>query len=107
MNTIHPTVTVSPRLGTLLTQLADTPDLETALQKVLSEYMNLKIAFLRQRVEMFESRWNMKFEMFAAHCESGTLNQDAYSYQVEDDFWAWEEAETLLQHYESLQARWM
>lgn len=99
-------LTVSPRLGALLAQLAETPDLETALWKVLSEYIDLKVRFLRQRIQAFESKWGMPFAEFAARGEAGTLGRDAYSYEVERDFWEWEQAETLLHHYEALQARW-
>jgi len=46
----------------------------------------------------------MTFTEFAERCEAGTLDEDPYSYDVESDYWEWEAAETLLQHYESLQA---
>lgn len=101
------TVTVSPRVGVLLTQITETPDLETALWKVLSEHIDLKTRILRQRIEAFESKWGMTFEEFSARCEAETLGQDSYAYEVESDFWEWEEAETLLRHYEALQSRWM
>ncbi len=107
MRDTSPTVTVSPRVGALLTQVTETPDLETALWKVLSEYIDLKIKMLRQRVLGFESKWKMTFKEFSERFEAGTLGQDSYAYEVESDFWEWEKAETLLQHYEALQARWM
>jgi len=34
------------------------------------------------------------------------LEADPYAYDVESDYWEWEAAETLRQHYESLEARW-
>jgi hypothetical protein len=49
----------------------------------------------------------MTFEEFSERCETGTLGHDPYAYEVESDFWEWEQAETLLQHYEALQSRWM
>ena len=100
-------VTVSPRVGALLTQVTETPDLETALWKVLSEYIDLKMKHLRQRIQVLESKWGMAFEEFSERAEAGTLGQDGYAYEVESDFWEWERAETLLRHYEALQARWM
>ncbi len=54
---------------------------------------------LRQRVDRFESKWAMTFADFAERCEDDTLGQDSYSYEVESDFWEWEEAVTLLAHY--------
>lgn len=37
MRTPTPVVSVSPRVGVLLTKIAETPDLETALWKVITE----------------------------------------------------------------------
>ena len=42
--TTSSTIAVSPRIGALLTQVTETPDLETALWKVLSDYIDLKVA---------------------------------------------------------------
>lgn len=97
---------VSPRLGVLLTQIADTSDVETALRKVLTDYLRLKIEALQIQIESFEEKWRMSFSEFAQACEEGTLD-DAYSYEVESDYWEWEEAETLLHHYDSLRERWI
>ncbi len=107
MRDTRPALSVSPRVGTLLTQITETPDLETALWKVLSEYVDLKIGLLRQRIQAFESKWGRTFEEFSERCEGETPGQDPYAYDVESDFWEWEKAETLLRHYEALQARWM
>jgi hypothetical protein len=107
MRDTSPVVTVSPRVGMLLTQVAETPDLETALWKVLTEHIDLKAMLLRQRISEFESKWGMEFEKFSECCEAETLEQDPYTYKVESDFWEWEKAITLLRYYEALQAQWM
>lgn len=101
------TVTLPPGVGAFLTQVTEMPDLEMALWKVLSEYINLKIGLIKQRIRVFESKWEMSFEEFSERCEAETLSQDTFAYKVESDFWEWERAETLLQHYEGLQTRWM
>ena len=107
MNNTSATMAISPRAGVLLTKMTETPDLETALWKMLSEYTDLKTKVLRQQIEAFESKWGGTFEEFSERCQSGTLGQDPYAYEVESDFWDWEKAETLLQHYGALQIRWM
>jgi hypothetical protein len=107
MNKTGSGMTVSPRVGVLLTQVAETADLDTALLKVLSEYIELKVNLLQDRIQAFESKWGMTFEEFSLRCEKGTLDRDAFGYEVESDFWEWEKAGTLLQHYETLQAQWM
>ncbi len=95
-------VTLSPRLGELLTKATQTPDLETALWKVLSEYVELKVVALKQQIARFEHKWGMSFEEFSQRCREGTLETDPYSWEAEQDFWAWEKAVTLLHHYEAL-----
>ena len=107
MNNTSATMTISPRAGVLLTKMTETPDLETALWKMLSEYTDLKTKVLRQQIEAFESKWEGTFEEFSERCQAGTLGLDPYAYEVESDFWDWEKAETLLHHYKALQIRWM
>jgi len=97
-------VTVSPRLGEFLTKATQTPDLETALWKVLSEYVELKSKALREQIAQFEQKWGMSFEEFSRRCQEGTLQTDPYSWEVEQDSWAWEKAVTLLRHYETLRS---
>jgi len=98
---------ISPRLSMLLTQMADTLDIEAALHKVLADYLRLKIAALQTQLHFFEDKWGMPFAQFAQACEAGTLAVDPYSYAVESDYWEWEEAQTLLDHYTSLRQQWI
>ncbi|GFP33690.1 hypothetical protein HKBW3S42_02034, partial [Candidatus Hakubella thermalkaliphila] len=42
----------------------------------------------------------MDFEEFKKRLKSGAVKKDAYAFDVEQDFWQWEEAETLKKHYE-------
>ena len=107
MKTATQRFSVSPRVGALVTQMTQTPDIETALFKVLHEYLELKIEQNTQQIQTFETKWGMTFKEFAERIETETLEQDSYSYDVESDFWEWEEAETLLHHYTALQTQWM
>ncbi len=95
-------ITVSPRIGALLSRVAETPDIEGALWKVLSEYIDLKSAQLSQQIIAFESKWSMPFAEFSVRIKEGRLGKDAYSYEVEKDFWEWEKAETLRLRYMNL-----
>ena len=95
-------LTISPCMGNLLVRMADTSNLETALWKVLGDYISLKTHALRQEIAAFEAKWQMPFTEFAQKFGDGDLSVDAYEYHVESDFWAWEQAETLLEHYEGL-----
>ena len=95
-------ISMSPKLGELLVRTTQTPDLETALWQVLSEYIDLKIAALGEIIAPLENKWHMSFDEFSSRMRAGTLGQDIYSWQVEQDFWKWEQATTLLKQYESV-----
>jgi hypothetical protein len=100
-------VSMPPRLGALLTELVEIPDIGMALRKVLSEYLELKDKVLEEHIAAFEAKWGMSFDEFSRKCAEGTLAEGVYSYEVEKDFWEWEQAVTLQRHYESLRLQWM
>ncbi len=93
---------VSPKLGEFLTKVTQTPDLETAFWRIFNEYVEMKLAALRDSNENYERKWGMTFDEFARKSKDGALKEDAYSWNVEQDFWGWEQTVTLLNHYESL-----
>jgi hypothetical protein len=98
---------ISPRLGEFLIKTTKSKDIDNAFQKVFAEYLELKLKDLRESIEKFQSKWEMGFEEFKEKLRSGTLKKDAYSFDVEQDFWQWEGAETLKRHYESLKEEWI
>ena len=97
-------ITVSPKLGEFLTKVTQTPDLETAFWQVFNEYVAMKLAALHETNKEYERKWGMTFEEFARQSRDGILEEDAYSWKVEQDFWDWEQTVTLLNHYGSLAA---
>ncbi len=97
-------LSVSPKLGELLIRTTQTTNLDAALFQVLAEYLDFKTATLKQTIAELENKWHLSFDEFAQRAREGTLGQDAYSWEVEQDFWKWEQAVTLLKHYQALQA---
>ena len=102
-----PSFSLPPRLAFVLTQLAPTPDPELALRKVLTEYIDLKIAAHQSEIDRFEAKWGMDFARFAQARADDTLGVDPYSFPVESDFWDWEAATTLLDHFSALRNQWI
>jgi hypothetical protein len=98
---------ISPRLGEFLVKTTGAKDIDDAFQKVFSDYLDLKLKELHEKIERFHNKWNMNFEEFKEKLKSGSLDKDAYSFDVEKDFWQWEESETLKKHYEDLKEEWM
>jgi hypothetical protein len=98
---------ISPRLGEFLIKITKAKDIDNAFQKVFTEYLKLKLKDLQETIERFQSKWEMSFEEFKEELKKGILKKDAYSFDVEQDFWQWEEVETLKKHYESLKEEWI
>lgn len=97
---------ISPRLGELLVKTTRSRDIDDAFRRVFSEYLALKIASLVEVIKGFNEKWGMDFNEFKKNIKSNTLKKDAYAFDVEQDFWEWEEAETLKRHYEELATQW-
>lgn len=98
---------VSPRLAEFLVKTTGAKDVDNAFQKVFSDYLELKLKSLQETIESFHSKWGMSFDEFKKKVKAGTLESDVYSFDVEQDFWRWEETETLKKHYETLKKEWV
>lgn len=98
--------TLSPDAGAHLLKATRSKDLDEAFEKVLSEYLELKIDRLDQSTEALEEKWRMEFPTFKRRMAEDALPEDACACEVEQDFWEWEEAETLKAHYQQVQSEW-
>jgi len=98
---------ISPKLGELLIKTTGSSDIDNAFEKVFSEYIELKLKDLKKTSESFQNKWGMCFEDFKEKIRTGALTKDSYAFDVEKDFWLWEEAETLKKHYETQQEEWL
>jgi len=98
--------TLSPDVAAHLRKATRSQDLDEAFENVLSEYLELKIAAFQETTDRLEEKWGMEFSTFKRRWAEEELSDDAYSCDVEQDFWEWEEAETLKTHYRQVQAEW-
>lgn len=95
-----------PRVGAHLLKATRSRDLDEAFEKVFSEYLALKIRALEQTTDRLEEKWGMDLATFKRRMADRELPGDGYAYDVEQDFWQWEEAESLKAHYQQVQAEW-
>jgi len=98
---------MSPKLGEVLVKTTHSKDIDDALNRIFSEYLELKLKKLQQIIGKFEKKWKMSFEKFKKHIKEKTLKADTYSFNMEKDYWQWEEAETLKKHYEEIKGQWI
>jgi len=92
-------IPISPKVGELLIRTTKAKDIDDAIRRVLTEYVELKLSSLEEVISSFELKWGMGFEAFKKKMADNALEGDSYSFDVEQDFWRWEEAETLKRHY--------
>ena len=97
---------ISPKLGEILIKTTHSNDLDDAFHKILSDYLDLKLLSLMEKIKQFQSKWKMDFEGFKKKTQEG-LDKDVFSFDAEKDFWEWEEAETLILHYQDLRNQWI
>jgi hypothetical protein len=98
---------MSLKLSEILVKTTHSKDLDDALNKILSEYLELKLKTLNETINTYQMKWGMNFKEFEKSIKDKTLKKDVYSFDTEKDFWQWEEAETLRKHYEEIKKQWM
>jgi len=98
--------TLSPDIGTHLLKATRSRNLDEAFEKILKEYLTLKIEKLEQTTDRLEKKWGMSFSTFKRRLAETDLPENSYAQEVEEDFWEWEEAETLKAHYQQVQEEW-
>ena len=98
--------TFSPDVGAHLLKATRSQDLDEAFEKILSEYLELKIDHLQETIDRLEEKWDMDFSTFKRRLKEKNLSEKEYGYKVEMDVWDWEEAETLKDQYQKVQVEW-
>jgi len=93
---------ISHKLADFLIKATMAKDVRDAFDTVFGEYLKLKLMQLDETDSAFRQKWKMTFEEFGRRIKDGSLEKDPYSFDVEQDFWKWEEAVTLKQHYEEM-----
>lgn len=98
---------MTAKLSEALVKATLARDINDAFNRVFTEYLDLKLNQLEQSIKAFQKKWGSTFEGFKKNIQHNLLNEDTHSYTVENDFWQWEEAETLKEHYSDIKSQWM
>ncbi len=62
---------MSPKLGEVLVKTTHSKDINDALNKVFSEYPELKLNALQEIIEGFQQKWGMSFDERVALSSTG------------------------------------
>lgn len=84
---------ISKPIYQILTDLTQESRLEVALPLAIKDLLRLKIKETGEQQSVFEQRYGMDFSAFRQAWESRKI-VNAYSYEVEHDYWEWEAAVT-------------
>jgi uncharacterized protein HemX len=98
---------MSAKLGEALVRTTQAKDIEDAFNKVFSEYLELKLNQLQNKIDTFREKFGMNFEEFNKRAREKKLKDDIYSFEAETNYWEWEEAVTLKEHYTNIKHQWM
>ena len=98
---------MSAKLSEALVRATLARDISDAFNRIFTEFLDLKLNQLESIIKGFQKKWGSTFEEFKQDIKENRLKEDAHSYNVENDFWQWEEAATLKDHYEDIKTRWM
>jgi hypothetical protein len=85
----------------LLRQLTGESRPDVALSLALRDLVRLRLEAAHQAIAGFEAKYKLSFEQFEAQWKAGQI-QAAYSYAVEQDYWAWEAAEAEVEVLDKL-----
>jgi hypothetical protein len=71
---------------------------------LIKEFLGLKIYFLRHRLADFEHKWGMTYSEF----ETNSVQMaNGFSYETEQEYYAWGETEALLKRYQKMLGEWI
>jgi len=98
---------MSAKLSEALVKATLARDINDAFNRVFSEFLDLKLNQLELTITGFQKKWGSTFDEFKKNIKENKLKEDSHSYNVENDFWQWEEAATLKKHYDGIKTQWM
>ena len=98
---------LSAKLSEALVKTTQTKDIEDAFNKVFTEYLKLKLEQLQHKIRKYEDKFDCSFEDFIKKAKKKSFKKEIYSFEMEKDYWEWEEAVTLRKHYLNIKNSWM
>ncbi len=84
---------ISKSTAKLLKDLTGEPRLDTAVRIAVKDSLIHRLEDIEPKIEKFEKKYGMDFEAFRKAWENDEI-EDKYSYDIESDYWKWEELVT-------------
>lgn len=90
---------VSKDTAKLLKDVTGKTHLDSAVRATLQDALHHRLEQIKEEIEALETKYDMEFAAFEEAWEEGNI-QNKYSYDVEQDYWKWEELVTREQRIE-------
>lgn len=84
---------ISAETAKLLKDLTGATDLDAAVLIAVEDVLEHRLESIEDEIAELHDRYGMDFDAFQAAWEEGDI-QDRHSYDVERDYWRWEELVT-------------
>jgi hypothetical protein len=84
---------VSKPLSQVLVRLTNQDQIDLAISALAKDFIRLRLKEVAEIKQSFELKYFMSFEEFKRQWQAGLI-PNAYSYEVEKDYWEWESAVT-------------
>lgn len=81
---------ISQPVYRVLSDLTQESRVEVALPLAIKDWVRLKLKEARAQQEVYKDRYGMEFSAFKEAWHEGRI-ADRHSYDVERDYWGWEE----------------
>lgn len=85
--------TVSKGTAKLLKDVTGEPRLDAAVRATVEDALEHRLERIEDDLEALRERYGMEFDEFREAWEEGDIGEK-YSYDVESDYWEWEELVT-------------
>ncbi len=86
-----------------LTKITKEDSMEKSLKKIIPDYIQLKIFYLKQEINRYELKWSMNYTEYE---QKTANNPDLTKWEAEKEYYDWGEKVALLDYYQKLQKEW-
>ncbi|KXA89112.1 hypothetical protein AKJ61_03510 [candidate division MSBL1 archaeon SCGC-AAA259B11] len=81
---------ISKSTAKLLKDITGEPRLNSAMRMTIKDALLYRLEKVNAEIEEYEEKYETKFEEFREAWDNDKI-QDRYSYEIESDYWKWEE----------------
>lgn len=94
-------IAIKPEIGSFLLKTTNSVNLDDALKHLIKDYLRLKIQDIGNHIQILEEKYRVNFDEFVE------LYKKDSSDEMEEDFYKWDEVQSLYEYYKDLEEQWI